>query len=449
MVSAVIVVPGIMGSELRDGDMVVWPGSPSELLLPYKHMDSLLKPNLTVTGLIRSYLISNQYQDLIDELERCGFTEFGSSSTLLAFSYDWRKDNALAAMQLADAIDEMAVKIGAEAEISLLAHSMGGLICRCYLESGLYVTRAGFSSVKQLIMMGTPNRGSPGALGAVLGLERQLFLNAEQVKLLANDSHFPSVYQLLPPAGEPFAWNGGAHARLRAVDVYEPEMAQRLGLVTANLASAARFQGLLSLDRRPKDVRYFCFVGTHYPTTNALQMAIGGTGKPSVANDECNDGGDGTVPIWSGAPPGVQMQPVGGEHGELYKTASLKATLTVLLDAEYTTRELGAAGSRFEISVREKVVRPRGPVQISLDISQDTMSLNGTLRFRRVMDATGAAYPAAQLFDQFAITYQGPFIDHLALSTLAPEEPGAYEVSYVRSNSTHAVATTELFVQQR
>ena len=58
MTEAVILVPGIMGSVLMDGVQVIWPGSPLELLLPYKHMKELLKPDLRATDVIRSLSIS-------------------------------------------------------------------------------------------------------------------------------------------------------------------------------------------------------------------------------------------------------------------------------------------------------------------------------------------------------------------------------------------------------
>jgi pimeloyl-ACP methyl ester carboxylesterase len=445
MTPAVIVVPGIMGSELRDGDAVVWPGSPSELVLPYKHMESLLKPDLKVTGLIRRFSISPQYQELIDTLEKCGFKEFGSPSTLLAFAYDWRKDNAIAATELAKAVDDMAASLGPNAEISLLAHSMGGLVCRCYLESGMYLSRPGFLSVKRLIMMGTPNRGSPMALGAALGQERRLFLNADQVKELANNVNFPAVYQLLPPAGEPFAWNRALHKRFDAVDIFEAKVAKRLGLVAANLASAGQFHAMLDLNKRPKDIRYFCFVGTHYSTTNAMQLTLEQKGRPSVLKDDCKDGGDGTVPIWSASQSGLQMQPVGGEHGELYKTTRLKSTLAALLDSEVL---LLASGTVPEISVRQKVVLTDDTVEVIIEMPRNTASISGTLQFRRLIDSTGVA-AAAPVTTQFPLSYQGPPVDHLALLIKAPEYAGAYEVGYVPSTGTGAVAITELFVQKR
>src|SRR3712207_7538424 len=47
-----------------------------------------------------------------------------------------------------------------DAEVSLVAHSMGGLISRYYLESGRFNDRPGFRAVRRLITMGTPHRGA-------------------------------------------------------------------------------------------------------------------------------------------------------------------------------------------------------------------------------------------------------------------------------------------------
>ena len=39
MTEAVIVLPGVMGSELYEGSELIWPGNVTELLLPYSKME--------------------------------------------------------------------------------------------------------------------------------------------------------------------------------------------------------------------------------------------------------------------------------------------------------------------------------------------------------------------------------------------------------------------------
>lgn len=445
MTEAVILVPGIMGSVLKDGNEVIWPGSPLELVFPYSHMKELLSPSLVATDVIRNVSISSQYADLIESLEACGFNENIPIPTLRVFPYDWRKDNALAAKGLADCIDQMAAQLEGDSEINLVAHSMGGLVSRCYLESGDYNARPGFLHVKRLITVGTPHRGSPIALSAALGQEKRLFLNAEQVQAVANNLNFPSLYQLLPPRGEPFAWDRTLAARFNPVDVFDSAVAAQLELVSENLDSATQFHAKLNLNRRPQHVRYFFFAGTRQTTTSSVQVTLSPNGTARMAKIEREDSGDGTVPIWSGSQSGIQMEPVGGEHGELYKNGNLKRILGALLGQPGV---MLAAGTVPEVTVRHKVVNPLDAVQATIDFPQGTTEIRGSINLRRVVSTDGVEHSDAPVSSTYPVTYTGPQIDHLAILIDAPQYAGVYELSYVSSESGAGIAKTELFVQE-
>jgi pimeloyl-ACP methyl ester carboxylesterase len=277
MKEAIVIVPGIMGSVLKDGDRVVWPGSAAEMVLPCSQMPALLKPGLIATDVIRTVSISRQYIQLIDAMSACGFAE--ANGTLTVFPYDWRKDDALAAAGLATHLDALVERLG-DVTITLLAHSMGGLVSRCYLESGQYDGRSAFSAVKTLITMGTPHRGAPMALAAALWMERRLFLNKHEVQQVASDTNFPSLYQMLPPRHEPFVWERGDGLRSATHDLYDLAVATLLGLSEPNLASAQAFHAMLDLARKPKDVRYFAFAGKHESTANAMHYKDKGWRRP-------------------------------------------------------------------------------------------------------------------------------------------------------------------------
>lgn len=172
MTQIAVVVPGLMGSELRLGNDVIWPGPVSSLWLPYTKMAELTRDDLVATDVIRQVSFSRQYATLIDELTMCGFRETSRPPTLYVCPYDWRKKNELAAGVLAQLLDRVVEAHGSAAEIALVAHSMGGLVARYYLESGEFCDRPGFGCVKRLITIGTPHRGSPLALTAGLGMEK-------------------------------------------------------------------------------------------------------------------------------------------------------------------------------------------------------------------------------------------------------------------------------------
>ncbi len=225
-----IVVPGIMGSVLKLGSDVIWPGPVSSLVFRYKLMNELLRDDLIAVDCIRSYSITDQYSRLIADLEACDFHE--ADGTLVVAAYDWRKDNAKSAETLAEHVDRAVTRHGPSAVISLVAHSMGGLVSRYYLESGQFQQRPGFARVRDLITLGTPHQGAALALPLVLGYEKRLFLNKEQVHQLCRDPRYPAAYQLLPRRGEPFAIDGSANSQLAPSDVYEPGTAKQLGRKT-------------------------------------------------------------------------------------------------------------------------------------------------------------------------------------------------------------------------
>src|SRR5512143_970273 len=199
MTQVALLVPGIMGSELSLDGEIIWPGPVQSLVFPYTKMDKLLCDDLDVTGVIKTFSISDQYKAVMDDLETCGFHEH--RKTLITCAYDWRKDNRVAAETLAKCISSTAELHGPDTEISIIAHSMGGLISRYYLESDKFSSRQGFYNVRRLITLGTPHRGAPLALTAALGMEKRLFLNAEQVQQLVSDPRYPALYQLMPSPG--------------------------------------------------------------------------------------------------------------------------------------------------------------------------------------------------------------------------------------------------------
>jgi hypothetical protein len=93
-----------------------------------------------------------------------GKTDNERSANFFEFPYDWRRDNRVAARMLKRLIDQQLPQwrtySGAtDAKVILLAHSMGGLVARYYLE-----VLEGWQGCKALITFGTPYRGSASAL---------------------------------------------------------------------------------------------------------------------------------------------------------------------------------------------------------------------------------------------------------------------------------------------
>jgi pimeloyl-ACP methyl ester carboxylesterase len=444
MTAVAIIVPGIMGSVLKLDDEIIWPGSLGSLWLPYKKMTELLRDDLIATDCIRTFSVTTQYQALIDDLTTCGFSE--AEGTLIIAAYDWRKDNADAAKVLADHIDKAVARFGAETDISIIAHSMGGLISRYYLETGQFHDRPGFGNILRLITLGTPHTGAALALPMVLGREKQLFLSKDQVLLAARDPRYPAAYQLLPPEGEPFAWAKDAGGTL--MNVYDQDVAKRLGLVQANLDKARRFHGALNFAKRPDKVRYFCFAGTQQTTaTHVLLRDDGHKGLRPDAIEE-KDGGDGTVPTWSAFLPRFERQFVGGEHATIYQTRELRRVLATLLGKPGT---LFAVPASVEVAVRDRVVEPENQVHVTINFGQSLNDFSGVLTVERARLDDGATKPTKD-FDPpiatYSATYQGVGMDYMSLVFEAPDIPGAYRVAFRDSAAAAPSGYDELIVQQ-
>lgn len=97
----------------------------------------------------------NIYQGLIDRLQDTGYTP---GRKLFIAHYDWRQPNAESANEyLIPAIEE-AKAISGKNKVDIIAHSMGGLVAREYIQGPNYQ-----DDVDELIMLGTPNEGATDA----------------------------------------------------------------------------------------------------------------------------------------------------------------------------------------------------------------------------------------------------------------------------------------------
>lgn len=119
----VIIIPGIMGSWQKDGEWVLDP-------------------------------ILHVYDDLIATLDA---NAYDLGVDLFPFPYEWRDSNVQTAILLKEKIDEIKALCGCD-KVDLVAHSMGGLVARQYVQSDAYE-----DDVDQLIFLGTPHLGSPEA----------------------------------------------------------------------------------------------------------------------------------------------------------------------------------------------------------------------------------------------------------------------------------------------
>ena len=149
----IILLPGIMGSELADeGRRKIWVNlrgliiDGNFLRLPLESDDQEVIPanSLQPIGIYQGAYLKTKLW-----LEKKGYT-------VHQFPYDWRKPIDITASQLHDFVEKKAAD-KRNKQFVFLAHSMGGLVVRRYLD--LFGAQAE-DRLDKLIMLGTPNRGS-------------------------------------------------------------------------------------------------------------------------------------------------------------------------------------------------------------------------------------------------------------------------------------------------
>lgn len=149
--------------------------------------------------------ILHTYDNLIEALLGAGYE---LDETLFTFPYDWHNTNyETSAFLLKEKIDEVQEKTGSS-KVDIVAHSMGGLVSRYYIQSKYYEY-----DIDQLIFLDTPHNGSPESYlayeGAYMGdnilakvkeyafrIEAGLKGYLSLTEYIRNE--VASVYQLLP-----------------------------------------------------------------------------------------------------------------------------------------------------------------------------------------------------------------------------------------------------------
>jgi pimeloyl-ACP methyl ester carboxylesterase len=324
----VLVLPGIMGTELdsvnRKGDSDrIWinfvrliAGRIGDLELTRDGESARPGVHVRTAGIHRK-----TYVPLLMELD--------TRWHVRPFPFDWREDIDKSAARLDGEINAF----GAGEPVHLVAHSMGGLVSRRFIQLFPETWKAmddasGSGRGGRLVMLGTPNRGSFAIPITLSGAEKLLKLLAKADlehspnELLAIIGTLPGLYQMLPSA---LVDLGDDHKKLFDISSWG-----ELPVSKALLARGDKF--VRGLDKVTDPQRLLYVAGANLETPTRIQIDSPGQFSYRESLD-----GDGRVPHELGLLEGVTTYWVDrGVHGDLAKHTQVLDAITELLETGRT-----------------------------------------------------------------------------------------------------------------
>jgi pimeloyl-ACP methyl ester carboxylesterase len=291
--SLIIMIPGLTGSVLEnvgEDPQVIWL-NPLSFLQGHLNWLDLTEDGLSdatggkkITAPRPLWLV---YAKMILRLQ--------NEYEVYSFPYDWRRAPSDHAGALKAFIDEKLAASKFE-QVTLVGHSMGGLVLTHYL-IGEQTKAHAEKKVKRAITLGTPFRGSIETVSGLAGVNDPKMVVATTVNK-ANDParmlrSFPGMYSLLPaPANLYPDWNP-----LPELDIWKPETWQNAGMKinVKHLERAHKHHETLAA--ADPQVPLHTVIGTFYATpVQLLGAALAGNTRRVAAGLE---GGDGTVEVAS------------------------------------------------------------------------------------------------------------------------------------------------------
>lgn len=369
----VVMLPGIMGSELSLDDRPVWV-SIRALAGGGLTALGLDAPNVKAKGLLGS-----GYGALREHLAQ--------THEVVPFPYDWRRSLEESAAALAALLgDLLPLAETAGQPIRLLAHSMGGLVVRAMLQTkdgAALWARACQHDGSRFIMLGTPTRGSFSIPALLMGrdpLVKKLALvdvRNSHAELLATIAAFPGVLHLLPHDGDgtprcfdPAWWTATLEAdapETRGLFNSSVETSKSAGFrwtVPAAKVLREAKELLSTLVRTPLDAARVIYVAGHAPETPCDVVVDAAAKAGRKVRVLASRRGDGRV-LWdTGIPAGVLTYYMPTVHGDMANDRRHFAALVELLEHGSTSRldtqppVSRAADETFEVHDRQPAMVP-------------------------------------------------------------------------------------------
>ncbi len=340
----VVFVPGLMGSTLvnKDGEQV-W-GGYGGVLNRFEQLafpSDPSKDTIRASGVLENFDIAFGFFTVKAYGPMTSFLRGKLGDRLNVFAYDWRQSNFASACDLVRYIDKrqaLADAARADAGITLVTHSMGGIVGRIFIS---YRAPAGTQptaenpcphqyNVSLFMPIAAPFNGAGQALKTLtedVGFKWKV-IRLEKDVILGVFFTVPSVYELLPRYGN--CCRERAQGGFRAVDLFSIDTWRRFGwiparlwnfrkedrvpFVEARLKASQRVQQIIQTPL-PEGVRFLSIWGHNQSTSTVVTVSRGQPGtKASQTWSEKSDGDD-TVPELSAsacqpdAPPIAERKP--------------------------------------------------------------------------------------------------------------------------------------------
>lgn len=357
MPDLIVLLPGITGSVLLKDGKVAWGFSGSTLARALVTRGGHMKRSLFLEEdpadeddlgdrVVADKLIPDLhllpglwkidgYTQVADAIKSRFDVEEGKN--FFPFPYDWRRDNRVAARKLRRQTREWLRRWRAssgndDAKLILVAHSMGGIVSRYFLE-----VMEGWRDTRALVSFGTPYRGSLNALDTLANGMRKGPFGLLDLSELSRS--FTSIYQLLPIYTSYDEGNGALIRVGEASDVPNVDA----GKAKAALAFHREIEEAVETNRkteayRTQGYRIYPVVGIAQQTAQSARLS-GNKVEMRFDYEGTDHRGDGTVPRVSATP--IEYSGEGREmfaatrHGSLQNADAVLTHLDGLINSLY------------------------------------------------------------------------------------------------------------------
>jgi Lecithin:cholesterol acyltransferase len=355
-----VVIPGIMGSALYQprsggGRAYIWEENfaanykrlllnPTILNWSDRPASAELLENVRMSSVV-PFAKRRLWQRMLEYLG--DHEEFGREHRIVKAAYDWRGSLLDSAVGLVERIDghiaeQLAGSPVSDVRLSVLTHSMGGVLVRCAIGLGLL----DLDRVERIVHIGTPLAGAPDAFRAAYGDPGLPLLREMNHLIRGKRTHlfwehlqgcvrtFPSLFELMPHPGQNFL----LFSPVRRENPFDPRFTSYLP--KERLESARSVQAALEeAERRlvaAGTAVYTIFTENHSQRTTDLDYRVRAIAAPEPTYEILELGastrqGDGTVP----------MESARGSHASCKWKPLLNVTHASMCNDKKVTQVLG------------------------------------------------------------------------------------------------------------